>query len=561
MKNDFVHLHVHSSYSLLDGLGTIANLVGRAKELGMFALALTDHGNLFGIKEFYDACVSDRDGRSIKPILGCEVYVTSTGDHTKRDVHEKRQHLCLYAKNRVGYQNLMRLVSAAHQEGFYFRPRIDKTLLEKYHEGLACTSACMAGEVASLLDLGEDAKAEEAAAWYKNLFGEDFYLEVMLHPTVRHHPDIPKDAEQDHIDLFLREQRVMQKMLALGKKLDIPCLVSNDVHFIRPDDIEASDVWLALGMGRKMIDPGRLVYTGSEWLKSADEMAELFPDNPELLANTVRFSEKIEEFALDEAPLMPEFPIPETFASQDDYLRELTYRGARSRWGDPLPQEVRERLDYELDVLKHMGYPGYLLIVQDYVAAARRMGVMVGPGRGSAAGSAVVYALGITSVDPIEHNLLFERFLNPDRISCPDIDVDFDDEGRQKVIDYVAERYGADHVARIITFGTECPRQAIKDVCRVLDYPLKDANRMAALVPCRARISFAQAMRQSEELRRLYESGEPVEQKILRLVEKLDGSVRQLGTHACGVIVSPDPLTDHVPLVARDRKSTRLNSS
>ncbi len=596
MKNDFVHLHIHSTYSLLDSVATIPKLVRRAKELGMSALALTDHGNMFGIKEFYDACVSTRGEQAIKPILGCEVFVTSSGDHTKRDKNEKRQHLCLYAKNKTGFQNLMRLVSLAHREGFYFRPRIDRTLLERYHEGLACTSACIAGEVASCLDRGETAKAEEAARWYKNLFGEDYYLEVMLHPAFRRHPDIPKDAEIEHVDMFQRQQRVMNGLLALGQKLGIPCLASNDVHFVRPEDVDAQDVWLALGTGHKMIDPNRLVYMGSEWLKTGDEMAELFPDHPELLTNTLRFAERIETFSLDDVPLMPEFPIPESFGTladyakrfdetalkaefnsvrpieyerlggyekvlkiklQSDYLREFTYAGAKKRWGNPIPKDVCDRLDFELDVIKRMGYPGYLLIVQDYVTAARRMGVAVGPGRGSAAGSAVVYALGITSVDPLEHDLLFERFLNPDRISCPDIDIDFDDEGRQKVIDYVAAKYGADRVARIITFGTECPRAAIKDVSRVLDYPLKDANRLAALVPNRPRISFEWVLCQSEELRRLYENGEPIERKILHLAEKLEGCVRQPGMHACGLIVSPDPLTDHIPLTAVDLDDRR----
>jgi DNA polymerase-3 subunit alpha len=475
----------------------------------MKALAITDHGNLFALKSFYDTCYEKKKAfaglPTIKPILGCEAYVTSTGDYKSRDKNEYRYHLCLHAKNLTGYHNLVKLMSEAHINGFYMRPRIDRKLLEKYHEGLHCSSACIAGEVARAIDMGDMNKAEEVARWYKDLFGDDYSLEVMLHKAMKFGDEIPMAAREDHKRLYDRQLKVVKGMIELGKKLSIRILATNDVHFLDRDDDDSHDVLLALSTGKKMSDESRMIYTGEEWFKSAEDMEALFSENPEFISNTLEVAEMVEEYNLNSDAIMPRFEIPESFGSEDafkakydkdtlkgmypegrierfggyekairiqfeaEYLNALVMDGAKKRWGETLPPETLERLEFELDTVRTMGFPGYFLIVHDYIRAARDMGVWVGPGRGSAAGSAVAYALGITNVDPLKYDLLFERFLNPDRISMPDIDVDFDDARRERVIEYVTKKYGADHVAHIVTFGQMAAKSAIKDVGRVME--------------------------------------------------------------------------------------------
>ena len=599
----FVPLHVHTTYSLLDGACKIGPLAARARALGMPALAITDHGTLFGLKAFHDACrlKKDKAGNALpplKPILGCEAYVArrSMKDKNQDGNHKEDNsgsHLILLAKNKAGYHNLVRLASLASIDGFYYRPRIDHALLEKYHEGLIVSSACIAGEVASAFRDGDDAGAERAARWYRDLFGEDYYLEVMLHRA----EGVFFDDERRR--LFEDQSRVNAKIFALGAKLGIKVVATNDTHFLLQEDAEAHDILLCLSTQSLETDLKRLRYTRQEWLKSGDEMAALFPDHPEALANTLEVAEKVEDYDLDSKPIMPVFPIPEEFGTdadyakryptpesikpkfdpksferfkgdtpeglaalrrilfEGDYLRKRTYDGAARRWpGEKLDAEHRERLDFELATILNMGFPGYFLIVDDYVAAARRMGVLVGPGRGSAAGSAVAYCLGITDIDPLPHDLLFERFLNPDRISMPDIDEDFDDEGRGKVMEYVANKYGADHVSHIVTFGSMAPKTCIRDIGKALGYPLADTLKLAALVPEGAAVkTFADAYKGSKELVDAKNSGPPIVRRILSIAEKLQGSVRQPGVHACGILISRDPLIDSLPIMPTEGES------
>ena len=592
-KNDFVHLHLHTTYSLLDGQCQIVPLVRKARALGMPALAVTDHGNLFALKNFYDECRSKK-GKTygdladvrVKPILGCETYVTSSGDHRLRDKNERRFHLCLHARNLTGYHNLVKLVSIAHTEGFYHHARIDHALLEKYHEGLHCSAACIAGEVSHALDAGDFAEAERIARWYKDLFGDDYSLEVMLHPSRKAGADVPMVAREGFANLYARQVKIVKGMLELGKKLDIRVIATNDVHFLEKEDDDSHDVLLALSTGKKLSDPGRMIYTGEEWFKTADDMKALFAENPELVSNTLEVADRIEEYELNSDPIMPRFDIPLSFGTEDDtrrkydeeklvslypegrvkklggydkviriqfeaeYLASLVWAGASRRWGDPVPAEIAERVQFELDTIRTMGFPGYFLIVYDYIRAAREeCGVWVGPGRGSAAGSAVAYALGITNVDPIKFDLLFERFLNPDRISMPDIDVDFDDAGRERVLDYVTRKYGADHVAHIVTFGQMAAKSAIKDVGRVMDYPLADTNKLASLVPDTPKITFASARKASPDLEAAFGSKDPVVHRLMERAARLEGSVRQPGVHACGVIISRDPLIETLPVM------------
>ena len=591
---DFVHLHLHTTYSLLDGQCQINPLVARARKWGMPALAVTDHGNLFALKAFYDACRSKKKEFAelppIKPILGCEAYVTSTGDYRTRDKNERRYHLCLHARNKVGYLNLVRLISEAHINGFYNRPRIDHSLLEKYHEGLHCSAACIAGEVAHAIETGRMDEAERVARWYKDVFGDDYSLEVMLHKAVKAGDEIPLSARREFVDLYSRQLKVVKGMLELGRKLDIRVIATNDVHFLDKDDDDSHDVLLALSSGAKMSDEKRLIYTGQEYFKTEDEMRQLFAENPELITATREVAERVEEFKLDSDPIMPKFAIPPEFGTEDDvrgkydeetlkgmyppgrvdklggyekvvriqfeaeYLASLVWAGAKRRWGDDLPKETVERVQFELDTIRTMGFPGYFLIVHDYIAAARRLGVWVGPGRGSAAGSAVAYALGITNVDPLKYDLLFERFLNPDRISMPDIDVDFDDAGRERVLDYVTRKYGADHVAHIVTFGQMAAKSAIKDVGRVMDYPLGDTNKLAGLVPDTPKITFKKARAAAPDLNAAFESSDPVVHKLLERAARLEGSIRQPGVHACGVIISRDPLIETLPVMPTPEK-------
>ena len=598
--SSFVHLHVHTTYSLLDGQCQIAPLVERARRWGMKALAITDHGNLFALKSFYDTCYEKKKVfaglPTIKPILGCEAYVTSTGDYKSRDKNEYRYHLCLHAKNLTGYHNLVKLMSEAHINGFYMRPRIDRKLLEKYHEGLHCSSACIAGEVARAIDMGDMNKAEEVARWYKDLFGDDYSLEVMLHKAMKFGDEIPMAAREDHKRLYDRQLKVVKGMIELGKKLSIRILATNDVHFLDRDDDDSHDVLLALSTGKKMSDESRMIYTGEEWFKSAEDMEALFSENPEFISNTLEVAEMVEEYNLNSDAIMPRFEIPESFGSEDafkakydkdtlkgmypegrierfggyekairiqfeaEYLNALVMDGAKKRWGETLPPETLERLEFELDTVRTMGFPGYFLIVHDYIRAARDMGVWVGPGRGSAAGSAVAYALGITNVDPLKYDLLFERFLNPDRISMPDIDVDFDDSGRERVIEYVTKKYGADHVAHIVTFGQMAAKSAIKDVGRVMEYPLKDTNKLANFVPDTPKITLKKARAESPDLDAAFNSDNEVVSKLLARAAKLEGSIRQPGVHACGIIISRDPLIETLPVMPTPEKGGKKKS-
>lgn len=569
----FVHLHVHTGYSLLDGACQVPALVKRAKALGMRACAITDHGNLYGLKAFYDCCRNE----GIKPILGCEAYVARLGhlDRTRRS----GDHLILLAKNLTGYHNLLKLISIAHIEGFYGRPRIDKALLEQYHEGLICTSACIAGILPRLLEEGRTDEAEAEARWYQTLFGEDYYLEIMRHESEVHGP-----GENERRELLQRQTRVNQALLTLGKKLGIQTIATNDVHFLLKEDAEAHDVLLCVSTGKKLTDEKRLRYTQQEWFKSYEEMCANLPDHLEQIHNTVTVADKVEEYVLNSDPIMPKFDIPESFGTEadyaqrfpeevlrkeferyekfdgydkvvrikleSDYLEYLTWQGAARRWpGEALTPSIHERLAFELNTIKQMGFPGYFLIVQDYIGAARNMGVIVGPGRGSAAGSAVAYSLGITDIDPIQYDLLFERFLNPDRISMPDIDVDFDDNGRGRVLEWVTQKYGSDHVGHIATFGIMAPKSAIKDVARVLDYPLNDANALAALIPDTPKITFAKAFKENNKLAEVLDGDDPQKRRILELAMRLEGTTRNIGVHACGIIISRDPLIETIPII------------
>ena len=570
----FVHLHVHTGYSLLDGACQIKPLVKRVKALGMSACAITDHGNLYGLKAFYDACRTE----GVKPILGCEAYVARE-PHTQRNL-PSGDHLILLAKNLTGYHNLLKLISIAHLEGFYRRPRIDWELLQTYHEGLICSTACIAGIVPRMILDGRPEEAEAIARQYRELFGDDYYLEIMLH-----HSEVPIYAQQLNEDVYARQLRSNAGVLALAQKLGIKVIATNDVHFLNKDDGPAHDILLCVSTGKKAEDVNRLRYTQQEWLKSYNEMREVFPDNPDALTNTAEIAAKVEEYELDTSPIMPVFAIPPEFGTEEsyakrfteadliaefgekryaalhgydkvlriklesDYLAHLAWKGAEKRWpGDSLTDEIRERVAFELETIKTMGFPGYFLIVQDYIAAARSMGVIVGPGRGSAAGSAVAYCLKITDIDPTRYDLLFERFLNPDRISMPDIDVDFDDAGRSRVLDWVTDKYGADRVGHIATFGIMAPKSAIKDVSRVLDYPIAESNALAALIPEAPKITFAKAMKENPKIEEVLNGNDPMKRRILELAMKLEGTTRNIGVHACGIIISRDPLMETIPV-------------
>jgi len=570
----FTHLHVHSQYSILDGAAAVTALVKKAKEDGMTALALTDHGTMFGIKEFHEKCKKF----NIKPILGVETYVASRGIHFK-DKTEKEDrsgdHLILLAKNEKGYRNLLKLVTVASTEGFYYKPRIDKNLLEKHSEGLIVSSACIGGEIPQFILKGDLPAAEEAIQWFKSIFKDDFYLEIQRHKTTD--PKLPTDVYESQII-------VNKELIRLGAKFGVKVIATNDSHFTDDDDADAHDLLICLNTGKDLDDPTRMRYTKQEWFKTTEEMNLLFQDLPEALANTQDITEKIEFYELNSDPIMPEFPIPESFGTMDDYrkrfseedmieefqnavkkpesfenalrvkfesdyLSYLVYNGAGSRYGEDLPVEIKERIEFELDTIKMMGFPGYFLIVQDFIAAARQMHVIVGPGRGSAAGSVVAYATGITNVDPIKHDLLFERFLNPDRISMPDIDIDFDDDGRQKVLDWVKNKYSRDNVAHICTFGTMAAKMAIRDVSRVLKLPLSEADRLAKMVPETPKITLEKAYSENPLLEAERRSNNPLIVKALKFAETLEGCIRQFGVHACGILIGKDKLDNHIPLM------------
>ncbi len=589
----FTHFHVHSQYSILDGAASIPGLIEKAKADGQAALALTDHGNMFGIKLFYDTCRQ----KGIKPILGCEAYVARVSLYNKeKPVDRSGEHLIILAKNLTGYLNLVKLCSTAFCDGFYYRPRIDKTQLEKHHEGLIISSACLGGEIDQKIMAGDLEGAEKAALWYKNLFGEDYYLEVMRHPAA--------DPKQ-RAEIYDNQQRCIQEKIKIARKLNIKLIATNDVHFLNEEDAEAHDLLICLNTRKDIDDPTRMRYTRQEWFKTTQEMIDLFPDLPEAIENTQEITDKVEEYELDSDPLMPVFPIPpelgteeeyrQKFSQEDlfneftrdekgnvvlteeeankkikklggydrlyrikleaDYLKELTMKGVVKRYGENPSPEIMERIIFELHIMKTMGFPGYFLIVQDFIRAARDMGVIVGPGRGSAAGSAVAYCLGITNIDPIKYDLLFERFLNPDRISLPDIDVDFDDAGRQQVLEWVTEKYGADKVSHIVTFGSMAAKMAIKDVARVLKLELSEANRLAKMVPEAPKMTLKKAYKENPDLEKEKQSLNPLISKTIQFAETLEGSIRQTGVHACGILISRDPLTDHIPIMPTEGES------
>lgn len=600
MKNSFVHLHVHSHYSLLDGMASIPALIDKAIADGMPALALTDHGNMFGAKEFYDYVNKKNKGKEaqekIKPILGVEAYCArrSRFDKTSRE-DGSGWHLILLAKNKKGYQNLCKLVSTSWIDGHYYRPRIDKEILAQHSEGLIACSACLAGEVPRKIAAGNVEAAEETIRWFKTIFGDDFYLEFHRHKT---------DKEGADRTVYEKQAEINKVLLDLAQKTQTKIIAANDVHFVDEEHADAHDRLICLSTGKDLNDPDRLHYTKQEWFKTQDEMNAIFPDLPEALANTLEVAEKVEFYTIDSDAIMPLFPIPESFATEEeyrqkyaeealceefnkedenrfdrlggynkvirikleaDYLRELSLLKAKERYGDPTPPDVLERIEFELETMKTMGFPGYFLIVQDFIQAAKAMGVSVGPGRGSAAGSAVAYCLGITDVDPLQYDLLFERFLNPDRISMPDIDIDFDDDGRADVLRWVIDKYGKEKVAHIVTYGTMATKSSIKDVARVQGLPLQEADRLTKLVPDRLpedrdgnmpKINIENCIKYVADL---YEARHSTDRNLsdtLKYAQMLEGTVRQVGVHACGVIIGADDLTNYVPLSTAKEKGS-----
>ena len=604
---DFVHLHVHTQYSILDGQAAIKKLVDKAIADGMRGIAVTDHGNMMGIKEFFNYVSKINKGKSdeekFKPIIGCEVYVAERRLFNRELKEDMRgHHLILLAKNKQGYHNLVKIVSKAWSEGYYYNPRTDKAELEKYHEGLICCSACLGGEVPQLLMRGEKEKAEETVRWYKSIFGEDYYIELQLHKAT---------VERANHEVYPLQVEVNKQLVELARKCDIKLICSNDVHFVDEENAEAHDRLICLSTSRDLDDPKRMLYSKQEWLKTKEEMNAMFDYVPDALTNTVEICDKVEFYTIDSAPIMPTFAIPEEFGTEEeyrkkfthedlfneftrdekgnvvlsqeeaeskikklggydklyriklegDYLRKLTYDGARKCYAEPFDQELTDRIDFELHIMKTMGFPGYFLIVQDFIRAAREeLGVAVGPGRGSAAGSVVAYSLGITRVDPIKYDLLFERFLNPDRISLPDIDVDFDDDGRGRVLNWVTEKYGQEKVAHIITYGTMATKLAIKDVARVQKLPLEQSNRLCKAIPDRLpdglKMNLPNAIASVPELREAEASPDPILRDTIKYAKMLEGNVRNTGVHACGTIICRDDITDHVPISIAEDKET-----
>ena len=574
----------------------------------MKGIALTDHGNMFGIKEFFNYVNKKNSGKSdeekFKPILGCEMYVAKNDLHDRGDKHDNGYHLIVLAKNQTGYHNLVKLVSKAWTEGYYFKPRTDHKELQAHSEGLIVCSACLGGEVPQHFMNGELEKAEETILWYKSVFGEDYYLELQRHKT---------DKPDGNRRVFEEQERVNPFIVEMSRKHGIKLIATNDSHFVDEEDAEAHDRLICISMMKRFADPARLHYTKQEWIKSQEEMQSIFSDFPEALANTGEILDKVEFYSIDHAPIMPNFEIPAEFGTEAeyrqrlteedlfneftrdengnvvlsqedaekkikklggydklyrikfeaDYLNKLTIEGAKKKYGDPLPKDVEERLRFELHIMKTMGFPGYFLIVQDFINAARHdLGVSVGPGRGSAAGSAAAYCLGITQIDPIKYDLLFERFLNPDRISLPDIDVDFDDDGRYEVLKYVTRKYGAEKVAHIITYGTMATKMAIKDVAKIMELPLPEANRLARLVPDRmpeGKVNFDNCLKYIKEFAAEAQSPNPVIREVMKYARQLEGNVRNTGVHACGVIIGRDDITDWVPVsTAKDTDGSSL---
>ena len=614
MPSDFVHLHVHTQYSILDGHSSIDNLFSRAEELGMPALAITDHGNLYGVKEFLKVA---KKHPSVKPIIGCEIYV-SLGDHRLQNKANKGYyHLILLAKDYDGYHNLMKIVSTAHIEGMYYRPRVSHEVVEKYSKGLICSSACMAGEIARKILADDIEGAEAAIEWHKRVFGEDYYLEVMLHKT-----EVPGVS----LDVFEGQSKYVPVVFELAAKHGVKVIATNDVHFVRKEDGPAHDRLICLTTNAFIDDTDRLRYTQQEYLKSSEEMHALFPDHPEAITNTLEICDKVEAYSIDRGHVLPKFELPEEFmagidgyrqeyagiieAGKNDengvfrgeefcnsvaYLCHLTYGGASERY-DTITPQVKERLDFELGTISRMGFPDYFLIVQDFIGWARNNGISVGPGRGSAAGSAVAYCLGITNLDPIRYDLLFERFLNPERISMPDIDVDFDDEGRYKVITYVQEKYGVDHISHVITFGTMAAKSAIKDVARISHLSIDESNRLTKMIPDRPitqmedysielkegeepregeklvekdgkryrtgkeektyKITLKNCIKLIPEFRNEYENGNDLVKEVISYAMQLEGCIRQVGIHACAMIIGRGDLTDYIPITLGTDKAS-----
>ena len=628
----FVHLHVHSYYSILDGQAPVTKLVDKAIADGMRGMALTDHGNMFGIKELHDYCngknkdtnkrikelkkqikelefgeqpevveieklkseLEETKRKLFVPIFGCETYVADGKLTEHKDKNDKGRHLILLAKNEKGYHNLIKIVSKAWTDGFYAHPRTDHDELARYHEGLICSSACLGGEIPRLIMNGDVQKAKEVALWYKGVFGDDYYLEIQ-----RHKATVPNANHET----YEKQQQVNKVLVDMAHELGIKLICTNDSHFVNEDDAEAHDHLLCLATGKDLNDPNRMLYSKQEWFKTQEEMNEVFADVPEALANTQEIVDKVEIYNIDHDPIMPFFPIPESFGTEEqwrekfteedlykefcsdengenmmseadamkrinhlggydkiyrikfeaDYLGKLAFDGAKKRYGDPLPQDVSDRIKFELHVMKTMGFPGYFLIVQDFINAARdELGVMVGPGRGSAAGSVVAYCLGITKIDPLKYDLLFERFLNPDRISLPDIDTDFDDDGRGKVLRWVMDKYGAENCAHIITYATMATKNSIKDVARVEKLPLDRSNALCKAIPDKLpdgmKMNLPNAIKCTPELQTAESSQDPRERNTIKYAKKLEGTIRGTGIHACGFIICRDRIDDHVPV-------------
>ena len=644
--SQFVHLHVHTSYSLLDGLSSVSGLIKKAVADGMPALAMTDHGNMFGIKAFFNdvkkhnkkvkeavgkardelakaeeggdaeaidaarAALEKEKSKHLKPIIGCEMYVAQKDLHERVDKNDRGRHLVVLAKNERGYKNLIKLVSQAWTDGFYMHPRTDKQQLAAHREGLIICSACLGGEVPKLLLAGDFDGADKAVAWWKETFGDDYYIELQRHKATQ--------PRANH-ETFRLQKSIEGQLIELAAKHGVKVIATNDVHFVNEADAEAHDRLICLATNHYVNDENRMLYSKQEWFKTSAEMEQMFYDMPEVLANTLEIAAKVEEYDIDHAPIMPNFAIPADFGTEEeyrsritekelfdeftrdengevvvseeeahnkiarlggyeklyrikfeaDYLRKLAYEGAAERYGTPLDKEVDDRIRFELHIMKTMGFPGYFLIVQDFIREGRKLGVSIGPGRGSAAGSVVAYCLGITQIDPLKYDLLFERFLNPDRISLPDIDVDFDDDGRETVLNYVTERYGAANVAHIITYGTMACKSAIKDVARVMNYPVATSNILTKMVPRHMppdpknpekelKETVANCINYVPEFKTEMER-DPGVAEIMNFADKLEGTIRNVGVHACGVIICRDDVTDWVPVsTAADKNGDRI---
>ncbi len=646
----FTHLHVHSHYSMLDGMSKVPDLVAKCKKNGMNSLALTDHGNMFGIKDFADtvnkengkvkdaikeqeailkkedateeektaaqAEIEKLNGQFFKPIYGIETYCAPVSIDKRDGRQDRGWHLILLAKNKTGYHSLCKLSSIAYTDGFYYNPRIDHSFLEKYHEGLICSSACLAGEIPQKIMNADFKGAEESIQWFKNLFGDDYYLEIQRHKT---------DKPGGDNEVYERQKEVNKIILELAMKFNIKVIATNDVHFVEEEHGEAHDRLICLSTGKDFDDPTRMHYTKQEWLKTPAEMGRIFSDHPEVLENTQEIVDKVENYSIDSDPIMPKFPIPEGFGTEEeyrkkyteedlfneftrdehghvvmsqeeaekkvlkmggydrlyrikleaDYLAKLTWDGAHQRYGKNLTEEQVERIKFELHVMKTMGFPGYFLIVSDYIRAAREeLGVSVGPGRGSAAGSVVAYCLKITDLDPLKYDLLFERFLNPDRISLPDIDVDFDDDGRERVLDWVTKKYGKEKVAHIITYSTMATKSAIQDVGRVQKVPLSKVAEIKNFIPDRSfdeaavravegtmpakepKVNLKNCYKYVPELKAMLNGPDENISSMLSYAEELEDTNRQVGIHACGVIIGADDLTNIAPVcTVKDKDS------